>query len=488
MAVKQQSSLVSTKTFGLLLGPVLFLLIYFLVSIDGLDANATKVLAVAGWMVLWWVTEAVSLPVTALLPLVLFPILGVFPIAESTAPYASPIVFLFMGGFLIALAMEKRNLHRRIALNLIRLTGTHANGIILGFMLATAFLSMWISNTATTVMMLPIAVSVIDLLEDQQSEEAQAGYRKFALGLMLCIAYSANIGGTTTIIGTPPNVVMVGYMQEFYGREVAFGKWLLVGIPVCVTLLTITYLMITQVLFRHRLKGLAGSGNIIADKLRELGTMSKAEKLVAVIFTLTASCWIFQTTINGWLGDKYLNNTIVAMGGGLLMFVIPVSLRNQEYVLDWKSTERLPWGILLLFGGGLCLAKGMEMTGIVQLVGERLAGEGTLSLPILILALTGFALFITEIMSNVALIVIFAPVVLGIADSLGIEPMLLVAPVTIASSCAFMMPISTPPNAIVFSSGHIRIADMVKAGFFLNILSIVVLLIITLSIIRWVYG
>lgn len=487
MADKQQTSLVSTKTVGLLLGPVLFLLIYFLVSIDGLDANATRVLAVAGWMVLWWVTEAVSLPVTALLPLILFPILGVFPIAESTAPYASPIVFLFMGGFLIALAMEKRNLHRRIALNLIRLTGTHANGIILGFMLATAFLSMWISNTATTVMMLPIAVSVIDLLEDQQSEKAQAGYRKFALGLMLCIAYSANIGGTTTIIGTPPNVVMVGYMQEFYGREIAFGKWLLVGIPVCITLLTITYLMITQVLFRHRLKGLAGSGNIIAEKLRELGTMSKAEKLVAVIFTLTAGCWIFQTTINGWLGDKYLNNTIVAMGGGLLMFVVPVSLRNQEYVLDWKTTERLPWGILLLFGGGLCLAKGMEMTGIVQLVGERLAGEGTLSLPILILALTGFSLFITEIMSNVALIVIFAPVVLGIADSLGIEPMLLVAPVTIASSCAFMMPISTPPNAIVFSSGYIRIADMVKAGFFLNIISIVVLLLITLGIIQWVY-
>ncbi|MEM8968987.1 MAG: DASS family sodium-coupled anion symporter [Bacteroidota bacterium] len=487
MAEKQQASLVNAKFIGLLFGPILFLLIYFLVSINGLDASATKVLAVAGWMVLWWVTEAVPLPVTALLPLILFPVLGILPTAEAAAPYASPIVFLFMGGFIIALAMEKRNLHRRIALNLIRLTGTHANGIILGFMLATAFLSMWISNTATTVMMLPIAVSVIDLLKDQQTENAQAGYRKFALGLMLCIAYSANIGGTTTIIGTPPNVVMVGYMQEFYDREIAFGRWLMVGIPVCVTLLACTYFMITRVLFRHRLKGLAGSGNIIAEKLRELGTMSKAEKSVAVIFTLTAFCWIFQTTINGWLGDKYLNNTIIAMGGGVLMFVTPISLKRQEYVLDWKSTERLPWGILLLFGGGLCLAKGMEMTGIVQLVGERLAGEGTLALPILILALTAFSLFITEIMSNVALIVIFAPVVLGIADTLGIEPMLLVAPVTIASSCAFMMPVSTPPNAIVFSSGHIRIADMVKAGFFLNILSIMVLLLITLGVIQWVY-
>ncbi|MEO0331389.1 MAG: DASS family sodium-coupled anion symporter, partial [Bacteroidota bacterium] len=441
MAEKQRASLINAKFVGLLFGPILFLLIYFLVSVNGLDASATKVLAVAGWMVLWWVTEAVPLPVTALLPLILFPVLGILPTAEAAAPYASPIVFLFMGGFIIALAMEKRNLHRRIALNLIRLTGTHANGIILGFMLATAFLSMWISNTATTVMMLPIAVSVIDLLKDQQTENAQTGYRKFALGLMLCIAYSANIGGTTTIIGTPPNVVMVGYMQEFYDREIAFGRWLMVGIPVCVTLLACTYFMITRVLFRHRLKGLAGSGNIIADKLRELGTMSKAEKSVAVIFTLTAFCCIFQTTINDWLGGKYLNNTIIAMGGGILMFVTPISMKSQEYVLDWKSTERLPWGILLLFGGGLCLAKGMEMTGIVQLVGERLAGEGTLALPVLILALTAFSLFITEIMSNVALIVIFAPVVLGIADTLGIEPMLLVAPVTIASSCAFMMPV-----------------------------------------------
>ena len=216
--------------------------------------------------------------------------------------------------------------------------------------------------------------------------------------------------------------------------------------------------------------------------------MSRAEKLVAAVFSLTAFCWIFQTTLNNWLGDNYLDNTIVAMGGGLLMFIIPVSLHRQEYLLDWKSTERLPWGILLLFGGGLCLAKGMETTGVVQLVGERLAGEGTISVTVLIIALTGFSLFITEIMSNVALTVIFVPVVLGIADSLNIEPMLLAVPVTIASSCAFMMPVSTPPNAIVFSSGHIRIMDMVKAGFFLNILSILVLLLIALTVVQWVYG
>ena len=474
------------KIVGLLAGPLLFWIATAFLSVDGLDANATRVIGVALWLVVWWMTEAVPLPVTALLPLVLFPVLGVFSISESAAPYASPIVFLFMGGFLIALAMEKRNLHRRIALNLIKLTGTDANGIILGFMLATAFLSMWISNTATTVMMLPIALSVVDLLRDDSSTES-SGYRKFALGLMLGIAYAANIGGTTTIIGTPPNVVLVGYMQEFYQREITFGRWLFIGIPVCTILLSSTYWMLTRVLFPHRLGRLAGSGTLIADKLRELGRMSRAEQLVALVFGLTALGWIFQTTINDWLGDKYLDNTIVAMTGGILMFIVPANLRRSEYLLDWESTTRLPWGILLLFGGGLCLAKGMETTGLVQWVGDRIAGDASLSLLALVLLLTAFMLFATEIMSNVALVVIFVPVVFGIADGLNVEPLYLAIPVTLASSCAFMMPVSTPPNAVVFSSGYIRIDQMARAGFLLNILSILVLVVITLTIVRWTY-
>ena len=475
------------KIIGLLTGPLLFWGVNALLSIEELDAHAIRVIAVAAWLVVWWMTEAVPLSVTALLPLVLFPLLGIFSIQESAAPYASPIVFLFMGGFIIALAMEKRNLHRRIALNLIRLTGTDANGIILGFMLATAFLSMWISNTATTVMMLPIAVSVIDLLREPAPQGNSTGYRRFALGLMLCIAYAANIGGTTTIIGTPPNVVLVGYMQEFYQRDIAFGRWLLVGIPVCIVLLSGTYWMVTRVLFPHRLKQLAGSQTLIADKLWALGVMSSAEKRVALVFGLTAFGWVFQANINDWLGEKYLDNTIVAMTGGILMFIVPASLRRQEYLLDWESTTRLPWGILLLFGGGLCLAKGMETTGLVQWVGDRIARGSGVSLWWLILLLTAFMLFMTEIMSNVALVVIFVPVVFGIADGLDIEPLYLAVPVTLASSCAFMMPISTPPNAVVFSSGYIRIGEMARAGLLLNILSILVLVMITLTVVRWVY-
>ncbi|MGB3780878.1 MAG: DASS family sodium-coupled anion symporter [Tunicatimonas sp.] len=475
------------KIIGLLAGPLLFWLVTAFLSVKGLDANAVRVIAVAAWLVVWWMTEAVPLPVTALLPLLLFPLLGIFTIGEATAPYANPIVFLFMGGFLIALAMEKRNLHRRIALNLIRLTGTDANGIILGFMLATAFLSMWISNTATTVMMLPIAISVIDLLKESLPADKEAAYRRFALGLMLCIAYAANIGGTTTIIGTPPNVVLVGYMQQFYEREITFGRWLLIGIPVCTILLSITYWLVTRVLFPHGLGALTNSGPLIVDKLRALGTMSRAERGVSVVFALTAFGWVFQSNLNAWLGHDYLNNTLIAMGGGILMFVVPVSVRRAEYLLDWESTTRLPWGILLLFGGGLCLAKGMETTGLVQWVGDRIAEQSGISLVWLLLLLTAFMLFMTEIMSNVALVVIFVPVVFGIADGLGIEPLYLAIPVTLASSCAFMMPISTPPNAVVFSSGYIKIGEMARAGLLLNIVSILVLVALTMTVVRWIY-
>lgn len=476
------------KVIGLIGGPILFVILLNTLHFDTLEPGAPQVVALAVWMVVWWITDAVPLPVTALLPLVLYPVFGVFTMTEAAAPYASPIVFLFMGGFLIALAMEKQNLHRRIALNILKITGTNANGIILGFMLSTAFLSMWISNTATAVMMLPIALSIVNLLEEEKQEGQEKGYHRFKLGLMLSIAYAANIGGVTTIIGTPPNVVFVGFMKEFYQQEVEFGRWLLIGIPVCFVLLFVTYFLITRILFPHKLGKLAGSGELVQAKLKELGRMNLAEKVVAVVFFITACCWVFKTQINGLLGGSYLNDTIIAMGGGLLMFVLPVKLKRQEYVLNWSHTEKLPWGILLLFGGGICLAKGLESTGIVEFVGNVIAGDGTMPLWLLIFLLTAFTLYVTELMSNVALVVIFMPIVLGIAKTLEINPMYLAVPVALASSCAFMMPISTPPNAIVFSSGYIKMSDMVRAGFFLNLITVIFLVVVTLTLVHWVYG
>ena len=490
-----KSILSRTKVLGLFLGPVLFVIIYASGEPGVISDQGWRVIALAAWMVTWWISEAAPIPVTALLPLVMFPILGVFPLAESTTPYASPIIFLFMGGFMIALGMEKHQLHKRIALNLIRLTGTHANGIILGFMIATAALSMWISNTATTVMMLPIALSVIQLLTKDNSinTDSSQPFSRFALGLFLSIAYAANIGGTATIIGTPPNVVLVGFLNQRYGYELEFSRWLLIGIPIAATLIFFTYLIITRVMYPSRLGKIEGADEVIQSELRDLGPFSKEEKLVTMIFILTGFLWIFKNIINrlilvNLLGvAPVLHDSITAMIGGVLMFMMPVSFKKEQYLMEWEDTKRLPWGILLLFGGGLCLARGMESTGIVQLVGDTISQNQGITLLVLLAVLITVMLFMTELMSNVALTTIFVPMVLGIADGFELNPLILAIPVTLASSCAFMMPISTPPNAIVFASGYIRMKQMMKAGFVLNIISIIVLLIAGLTLIQFVY-
>ena len=478
-----------TKVIGLILGPVLFILLSNLES-QGLSPEAWKVMGLGFWMITWWATEATPIPVTALLPIIVYPLSGVASVVDATAPYASPIIFLFMGGFLIALGLEKHNLHRRIALNLIKITGTHANGIILGFMISTAFLSMWISNTATTVMMLPIAMSVIGLLESSDKRLTEGSHQKafsmFSLALLLSIAYSANVGGTATIIGTPPNVVLVGYLNEFLDYEVEFSRWLLIGIPISLVLLGGIYVLLTYVLFPSRLGEIEGSKQVIQQQLRDLGNLSKEEKLVTFVFLLTAFGWIFKKYINMAIGADLLNDTVTAMTGGILMFLMPVNLKKGEFLMKWSDTINLPWGILILFGGGLSLARGMESTGLIQLIGESIAGND-FSIVILTTLLITTMLFMTEVMSNVALTTIFIPVVIGIAQGLNIEPIALAIPVALASSCAFMMPISTPPNAIVFASGRIKIKQMMRAGFILNIVSILILAIAAFTIIKWVF-
>ncbi|UII21432.1 SLC13 family permease [Fulvivirga ligni] len=462
----------------LALGPLLFLITLQLQHSSYLSPDIWKVLAVAVWMVVWWITEAAPIAVTALLPMVLLPMLEIFKVSEATTPYASPIIFLFMGGFMIALGLEKHNLHLRIALNLIKVTGTSGNGIILGFMLATALLSMWISNTATAVMMLPVASSVVSLLSEG-SHELKKSQKRFALGLMLIIAYSANIGGTITLIGTPPNVVMTGYLNEMLNYEMLFSRWLIIGAPTGIFLLFITYLLITRVLYPNNLKKIEGSEVLIYNKLKEIGSISKQEKLVLAIFTLTAVCWIFKSQINALIGKDLLSDTTTAMTGGILMFITPVSITKVTFLLKWEDTKKLPWGILILFGGGMCLARSLEQVGIIQAIGAYVADYKGISVLMLIGIITTMVLFLTEIMSNVALVTIFIPVAIGMAQGLGIDPLLLVIPSTLASSCAFMMPISTPPNAIVFASGHIKMKEMMKAGLLLNLLAIIFLTLIT---------
>lgn len=470
---------------GLILGPVFFLIFLF-ISFNASQPQLYQVLSLAIWMVIWWATDAIPIPATALLPIIVLPMLNIFKVSEATAPYASSIIFLFMGGFMIALALEKHNLHQRIALNLLKITGKSGNGIILGFMIATALLSMWISNTATAVMMLPIATSVISLLVDKDSKRLSKKEKYFALGLMLSIAYAANIGGSMTLIGTPPNVVMAGYLSEILEYDMSFSNWLGIGIPVGLCLLAATYFMITQVLFKNHLHQIEGSEKLIAQELKKLGVISKNEKMVLAVFGFTACCWIFKQQFNDLIGTPLLNDTTTAMTGGLLMFITPINFKKSKFLLSWKDTTRLPWGILLLFGGGMSLARAMEHVGIIQLMGDFVKGQGNLDIALIVLLTTAIVLFLTELMSNVALVTIFIPVIIGIAQGLNIDPMLLVVPATIASSCAFMMPISTPPNAIVFSSGHIKIKDMMKAGIWLNIIAIAVLVLLSMLLVAHV--
>jgi len=475
----------SFKLIGLFLGPILFGIVLSFQHSGYLDPLAFRVLGVALWMIIWWMSEAAPMAVTALLPIILFPVLGIFSLKEATTPYASPIIFLFMGGFLIALGLEEHGLHKRIALRLIKITGTSSNGIILGFMIATAFLSMWISNTATTIMMLPIALSVINLVK-HDSLDAK-GFNHFAIALMLGIAYAANIGGVATIIGTPPNVVFVGYAQELLHIDIGFADWMMIGVPISAVLLLLTYLMLTKVLHKNDLGEMSNAEVLIQKELSALGNWKKEEKIVALIFGLTAMMWIFKEPINSILGVSLLNDTVTAMIGGVFMFIIPVSIKEKTMLLDWKATQRLPWGILLLFGGGMTLAKAMETTGLVNLIAEVISQNQFSALLIFLLLITAM-LFLTELMSNVALATIFIPIVMAIADGANINPLLLSIPVAMAASCAFMMPISTPPNAIVFSSGYIKITQMVRVGIWLNIISVLVLLIAAFSLIEWVFG
>lgn len=485
------NNLYSARQIGFLLGPLLFIVLLFVLPEDLISPGASKVLALAAWMITWWVTEAAPIPVTALIPLVAFPLLGIMSIKEASVQYANPIIFLFMGGFMIALALEKHRLHERIALNLIRITGTSGNGIIMGFMISTAVISMWISNTATAMMMLPIALSVVGLLNstgELNPNLLPKQERNFALGLLLMVGYSATLGGLATIIGTPPNVVFAGLLDEFYNEKLDFGKWMIVGVPVAGALLLSTYLIVTRILFPNHLSHIKGSDELIRNKLHELGSITKEEKRVLTVFGLTSFFWIFQQPINTLVFEKdILNDANIAMTGGLLMFVIPADFRKGIFLLDWKDTLHLQWGILFLFGGGLCLASGLENTGIIQTLGKWLASQSTFN-GWFVFGLILITVLLSEFMSNVALVQIFVPVIFGIADGMDVDPVLLAMPVTLAASIGFMFPIATPPNAIVFSSGYIRMKDMVKAGILLDLASIGIILLASLTIVKWVYG
>ena len=474
-----------SKKLGLFLGPLLFLIV--LLSPDLLNEKplANGVIAVALWMIIWWITEAVSISVTALIPLLLFPLLNIMPMADVGANYGSPIVFLFFGGFVLALALEKVNLHKRIALNIIRITGTTPNKVVLGFMIATASLSMWISNTASTVVMLPIAMSVISLLINDEDGFTKND-RNFALSVMLGIAFSANTGGIATVIGTPPNSVLIGLLENEYNIEVSFLKWMTFGLPFAIVMITICYLVLVKWMFPNNQLKFQASKEVIQNEVQKLGPLSGKEKMVLTIFGCTVFLWIFRTVINNIFPGLGLTDTIISMLGAIAIFSIPYNIRKNDFIIRWSDTSRLAWGILILFGGGLALAKGMSVSGIVDMVAAAIASSD-ISILLTASLLIFLMLFMTELMSNVALVAVLAPVVAGIAIGLEIPLLHLLIPVTVASSCAFMLPMATPPNAIVFASGYVRVYEMARAGIVLNLISVGLLILVFQYIIPMIF-
>lgn len=459
-----------SKKIGFLAGPLLCILVLVL-PFDIINPAIDRVIAIAAWMIVWWITEAVSISVTALIPLALFPLLGIGDIKSVASNYANPIVYLFFGGFVIALALEKVQLHKRIALSILKITGTKANGIVLGFMIATALMSMWISNTASTVVMLPIAVSVIQLLMDD-ADGFTKNDKNFALSIMLGIAFAANIGGMSTLIGTPPNSVMLAFLNESYNIDIGFFQWMKMGVPFAILMLAITYFCITRIFFPNRLGRIGESGNIIQSELKKLGPMSRGEKIVLVIFLCTAIAWMLRSYLNTLLPNITLTDTTISVIAALAMFVIPLDVKKGEFPLDWKDTSRLPWGILILFGGGLALASGLKDAGFIAMIGDYISSQTDWSIWVVTAVLIFLMLFMTELMSNVALVTILIPLVVGIAIGMDVPILQMVIPVTLASSCAFMLPMATPPNAIVFASGHVRVGQMARIGIVLNLISV----------------
>ncbi len=462
------------KWIGLLLGPVIFFLTLNMSAPAGMSDSAQAVLASTLWVATWWITEPIPIPVTSLLPIILFPLTGALNLQTTTQAYGNPIIFLFLGGFMIALAMERWNLHKRIALNIILFVGTDTRMIVLGFMVATAFLSMWISNTATAMMMLPIGIAIVTQLSDFDGKGTLERDDKFGMALMLGIAYAASIGGLATLIGTPANAILAAIVMKVYAIEIAFSQWMLVGLPLATFLLLVCWFYMVRIAFPLQKKRAAVGKKEIQKQLRLLGKISFEEKAVGLVFLFTALAWVSRT----FLLTPYfpaLDDTMIAMGGVLSLFVIPSHNKGyKQGLLNWDIAQKLPWGILLLFGGGLAVAAGFQDSGLTTFIGTKMTLLQGASLFVILLAIVAIINFFTEITSNTATATMMIPILASLSAAVNIHPFGPMVAACVASSCAFMLPVATPPNAVVFGSGYINMKDMIKTGFWLNILAILV--------------
>ena len=457
-----------------LLGPLLFFIILILDPPNGMSHEGFRLLGIIIWMAVWWISEVVPIAVTSLLPIILFPSLNILNIQETGANYGHKYIFLFIGGFILANAIQKWNLHKRIALNIILKIGGSTDKIILGFMLATGFLSMWISNTATTVMMLPIALSVINQLKDHPETLVNEN-KVFGKALMLGVAYSASAGGIATLIGTPPNLIFAGFIQENFNIEISFFQWMKIGFPVSIILMLFIWWFLTKYAFKLNKTGFPGGKEEIKKILSKMGKINNEEKKILIVFTLTILSWIFRkNTIN--LIIPNFDDSMIAISSAIILFILP-SKNKKEPIMKWKDALTIPWGILLLFGGGLSIAKGFQATVLDHWIGDQLSFLTFSSSLLVIFLIIAGVNFLTEMTSNMATTAMLLPVMIPIANIMQINPFLLLVGTTLAASCAFMLPVATPPNDVVFGSKLLKISDMVKAGILINIFSIIIILI-----------
>ncbi|WP_057936369.1 SLC13 family permease [Algoriphagus resistens] len=472
---------------GLFLGPIAFLLIIFLVESPGLTPESRAMLALAVWMAIWWISEAIPIAATAFLPLIFMPMLGILPIVDVSSNYMHPTVMLYMGGFLLATGIEKWNLHRRIALNIINLLGTDLRRIVLGFILATGILSMWISNSATSLMMLPIGLAVVNQFKDQLDSSNSIIAQSLGKNIMLGIAYGASIGGVATLIGTPTNTILAAVVSDLYGYTIGFNEWMLFGFPLASVLLFVCWFyLVNSANPLPKNFSLKDGKNIISKQLGALGKINFEEKTVMIVFGLVCLAWITR----GFLLEQFfpeINDTIIVLIGVVLLFVLPSSTKNER-ILDWKTAERIPWGVLILFGGGLALAAGFQSTGLAEWIGQKFTLLEGISFFLLLLVIIASVNFLTEVTSNVATASMLLPILASVSLKLDLHPFGLMVGATLAASCAFMLPVATPPNAVVFGSGFLKMKDMVSAGFWLNIISIILVTLMVYFVLPLMWG
>ena len=467
----------SVNKIGFVLGPLCFILIMLFFNPDDLEFQGKAILACASWIAIWWVTEPIPIAATSLLPIIIFPLSGGLDIKTTTAAFGHKYVFLFIGSFILAIAIQKWKLHKRIALNIISKVGVNKSNIILGFMIATAFLSMWISNTATSVMILPVGLAIISQLKDDPNTPENEN-SLFGKALMLAIAYSASIGGMATIIGTPPNMIFAGVIKESYNIEISFFDWFKFGLPLSIFFLFICWFYLTKIAFKFKQKEFSAGKEEVVSQLKGLGKISYEEKTILIVFILTALAWISRSYILVKIIPN-LDDTIIAVISAIVLFILPSkksTIKNKlTKIVDWEDAMKLPWGILLLFGAGMALAQGFDSSGLAIWIGNQLTYLSDVPLVILLLILIASVNFLTEVTSNMATTAMLLPILVSLAVVLDLHPYYLLVSATLAASCAFMLPVATPPNTVVFGSGLLKIEDMFKKGLWLNLISIITL-------------